>query len=217
MKLEKMDEFFDKRADTYDHHMLVDLQLDEFYEEVTKYLDCSSDMFSLLDLGCGTGLELERLFKKYPNIKVTGIDLSQEMLNVLKQKYAGEKLNLICGSYFDINFSKDCFDYALSTYSLHHFDESTKISLYKKIYNALKPHGIYIEGDYTCKTINEQLLYIAENEKLRMEQEITNGFYHYDTPFTVETQMKLLKSAGFSDVKVVKEWDSTSIIVANKL
>ena len=214
MQLEKMEDFFNKRANTYDHHMLVELQLDEFYDEITKQLNFPTDDFSLLYLGCGTGLELEKLFVEYPNIKVTGIDLSQEMLNILKQKHAKKKLKLICGSYFDIDFDKNCFEYAFVTYSLHHFDENTKISLYTKIYNALTPNGIYIEGDYTCKTLEQQMFYIAENEKLREEQGISKGFYHYDTPFTIETQIKLLKSAGFTDVKAVKEWDNTSIIVA---
>lgn len=36
----------------------------------------------LLDLGCGTGLELGRIFQRFPDISVTGVDLSSEMLKI---------------------------------------------------------------------------------------------------------------------------------------
>jgi tRNA (cmo5U34)-methyltransferase len=216
MSLEKMNEFFDKRADSYDHHMLVDLQLTEFYEEIANCFPVGMNNQKLLDLGCGTGLELEQLFAKISMLSVTGVDLSQEMLNVLKAKYADKELKLICGSYFDVDFGEQCFDYALSTYSLHHFSEEEKIGLYRKIYIFLHDGGNFVEGDYTCKTMKQQRFHITENERLRKENGITDGFYHYDTPFTAETQIKLLKSVGFTDVQVVKEWESTSIIIARK-
>lgn len=121
MLLEKMDEFFNARAETYDNHMLVDLALDEFYEEIAAHISPVSPNFRMLDLGCGTGLELVSLFKKYPDMQVTGIDMSTAMLNRLQMKFPNKSLNLICGSYFDVSFNGK-YDVALSTYSLHHFD-----------------------------------------------------------------------------------------------
>jgi hypothetical protein len=66
-----------------------------------------------------------------------------------------KKINIICGSYFDIDFGRECFNYALSTYSLHHFSEDEKTGLYKKVYGSLCSGGVYIEGDYTCKTMEQ--------------------------------------------------------------
>jgi len=57
--------------------------------------------FNLLDLGCGTGLELNEIFKTHPNIKVTGVDLTKAMLDGLKQKHPDKDLTLIHASYFD--------------------------------------------------------------------------------------------------------------------
>lgn len=176
----------------------------------------TSHIHHLLDLGCGTGIELERLFKKYPDLSVTGVDLSQEMLHVLKQKYADKNLNLICASYFDADLGQNTYEGILSTYSLHHFSEKMKAALYKKIYEALTDGGIYVEGDYTVKTMEQQNFYLSENERLKKENVIKDGFYHYDMPFTVQTQIKLLKAAGFTKTEVVKEWENTSIIAAKK-
>lgn len=212
-----MEAFFNKRAETYDRHMLIDLQLTEFYDAIADIFPEKDEKISLVDLGCGTGLELEQLFIKMPNLFVTGIDLSREMLNQMRAKYANSNLHLICNSYFDIDFGQNKFDYALSTYSLHHFTEEEKMTLYKRVYESLKPNGIYVEGDYICKTPQQQAFFLAEKERLRKETGIVKGFYHYDTPFTVEMHIKLMKSTGFNDVKTVQEWESTSIITAKKV
>lgn len=216
MTLEKMDEFFDKRADSYDEHMLEELQLTEFYEAVESCFSASIEKKSLLDLGCGTGLELAGLYKKVPNLTVTGIDLSAEMLSRLQSKFGDKELTLLHSSYLDVDFGINRYDYALSTYSLHHFSEAEKIKLYQRIYASLHDGGFFVEGDYTCKTMAQQLAYIAENDRLRAENGITDGLYHYDIPFTADTQTRLLTAAGFQHVTLIREWDSTSIILAEK-
>ncbi len=215
-QLEKMDAFFDKRADTYDSHMLDDMKMEEFYQEITKQFDNAADPFSLLDLGCGTGLELEWLLKAHPHTAVTGIDLSREMLSLLQRKLPNANLRLICGSYFEEDLGEAAFDYALSTYSLHHFEEAQKIALYQKVHRALKPNGAFILGDYTVNTMELQAFYMAEGQRLRAEAGDSDGMYHYDTPLTAETETRLLRSAGFVSVSIPRKWESTSIFVARK-
>jgi tRNA (cmo5U34)-methyltransferase len=216
MPLEKMDEFFDQRVGEYDHHMIVELRLEEFYREIANCFPSGAGNPTLLDLGCGTGLELERLYEKLPGLRVTGIDLSENMLNALRDKFPDKALTLIHDSYFHANLGENRFDYALSTYSLHHFSEEDKIRLYERVYVSLRDNGMYVEGDYICPTMEQQLFHIAENQRLRKENGISGGYYHYDTPFTAATQMRLLRSAGFSDVRLVREWENTGIFVAIK-
>lgn len=216
MPLEKMNDFFDARADGYDNHMLIDLALDEFYEEIACLVESERKDFCLLDLGCGTGLELKRLFEKYPAMSVTGIDLSAKMLQKLKEKFPNKNLRLLCGSYFKLGLGNG-YDVALSTYSLHHFNEGEKLLLYRKIYASINENGVFIEGDYIANTIEKQLLHLAELDRLKREQNIPDGeFFHYDIPLTVETQIRLLNEAGFSDVKIVKQWDNTGIFMARR-
>ncbi|MDD4165394.1 MAG: class I SAM-dependent methyltransferase [Eubacteriales bacterium] len=216
MPLEKMNEFFNTRADTYDHHMLVDLALDVFYEEIANCVQPDKPIFKLLDVGCGTGIELKRLYEKHPNMSVTGIDLSPEMLRQLREKYPDKKIELICGSYFDAPFEND-FDVVLSTYSLHHWNETEKLKIYKKCFDSLIDNGIFINGDYTCKTAEQEQNYQSELVRLRQEENLTdNEFYHYDIPLTAETETKLLYAAGFVTVELVKAWGNTSILIARK-
>jgi len=213
--LEEMADFFNTRADTYDNHMLVDVGLDNFYEVIATCIDKPTvQLERLLDLGCGTGLELERLFEKYPNMQVTGIDMSAEMLKKLKEKFPDKKLQLICGSYFDVDFNGP-YDCVLSTYSFHHFSEESKLVLYKKIYDSLRQGGSFVFGDYTVTTDEQQQMLLKENATKRKKQGIPDGdFYHFDTPFTAETEMKLMKSAGFVSIQLIWQQENASIIIA---
>ena len=212
---EKMDAFFNARAAGYDDHMLKDLGLEAFYRETAEQFASLCDTDRLLDLGCGTGLELGGLFAKCPGLHVTGIDVSDAMLSLLKAKYPGRNLHLICGSYFDLALEDGVFDYTLSTYSLHHFSKDQKRCLYQKIHRSLKPSGIFVLGDYTVNTREEEELHMSQSQRLSGEN-LPAGSFHYDTPFTRESETSLLKDAGFHDIRIARQWESTTLFVAVK-
>ena len=197
MKLEKMNDFFAARIDGYDEHMLKNVEgCAAAYTELSKYLP--KNCKSLLDLGCGTGLELEKIFNIFPALRVTGIDLTAEMLEELKRKYAGKELNLICGDYFTVTFEGAPFSAAVSFQTMHHFVKKDKLQLYKKIYAALEQGGVYIECDYMVSSQAEEDALLNENIKLRKEQNISpEELYHFDIPCTVQNQILLLEQPDF--------------------
>ena len=211
---EEMASFFDKRAGSYNSHMLDDIGMVHFYESL---MDCfKKPPKRILDLGCGTGIELERIFERYPNISVTGIDLSQGMLDILEERYKGKDIKLLCGSYFDLDF-EGTYDYVISTYSLHHFTRDNKEKLYRKIYDVLEPGGYFIFGDYTVETSEQELSFLLESEKLRKEYDIEdNRFFHIDLPFTYSSEIKLMEKVGFKNIELIKHWFNASIIIAHK-
>ena len=43
-----------------------------------------------------------------------------------------------------------------------------------------------------------------------------NGFFHYDTPLTVDHEMQVLRQAGFADVQILKEWGTTFTLLAKR-
>ena len=98
--LEKMDDFFSARIRGYDDHMRETIEgAGEFYK-LTASLLPERGRSKVLDLGCGTGLELEEYFSVNPDAGITGIDLTQAMLDELRSKFPDKDLTLICGSYF---------------------------------------------------------------------------------------------------------------------
>ena len=215
-KLEKMSDFFALRVEEYDEHMLTEVEgCAEGYEKMATLVPENTK--HLLDLGCGTGLELDFIFPRLPSLSVTAVDLTQVMLNKLKEKHPDKKLKLICDDYFTVDFGKERFDCAVSFQTMHHFAHEKKIGLYKKIYTALRNSGEYIECDYMVETQKEEDHWFRENDRIRKEQGIPEGeFYHYDTPCTIENQIKMLEKAGFSDVSMVQRIENTTILVARK-
>ena len=216
VSLEKMSDFFTARMDGYDEHMLGgDWGYKEALAKLVKYVP--SGTAHLLDLGCGSGLELDKIFKLYPDIAVTGVDLTQSMLDRLTAKYPDKSIKLICDSYFDVDFGNDVFDTAISCETLHHFSHGEKQELYERVLKSLAPNGRYIECDYMVTEQSEEDFCFAENERIRKEQGIAEGeFYHYDTPCTVANQIKLLLCAGFKSARMVFRKHNTTIIVADK-
>lgn len=215
--LEKMSDFFEKRIDGYDEHMLNNIDsANEFYPYTADCLPEKADC-RILDLGCGTGLELEYYFSINPSAKITGIDLSEGMLEVLKSKFPDKKINLICGSYFDVPFEEKAYDCAVSVESLHHFTKEEKIPLYEKLCKALKPGGYFILTDYFSLSDEEELQHRNNLIALKAEQDIgDNEFYHYDTPLTVQHETEALLEGGFLSVEVINNWGATYTLKAIK-
>ena len=215
--LEKMSDFFEARLDIYDEHMMNDIEsADEFYSFTAKQLPTTENC-CILDLGCGTGLELQQYYPLNPTAKITGIDLSEGMLKELKRKFAGKDITLIHGSYFDVPLGKNVFDASVSVESLHHFTKDEKLGLYSKLHTALKDNGYFILTDYFSLSDDEERLYRNNLITLKAEQGINdNELYHYDTPLTAKHEIEVLVEAGFSSVEVLNHWGATFTIKAIK-
>ena len=215
--LEKMAEFFENRLNGYDEHMMTGIEAaDEFYPFTASLLPTAKGS-RVLDLGCGTGLELEKYFPLCSSARVTGIDLSEAMLNALKKKFTDKDITLIVGSYFDVPLGENVFDAAVSVESLHHFTKDEKIPLYKKLYTALRANGYLILTDYFAATDDEEQTHRNNLNALKAEQGIRDDeFYHYDTPLTVQHETEALLEAGFASVQVLKSWGTTYTIKAVK-
>jgi tRNA (cmo5U34)-methyltransferase len=213
-QLEKMIDFFTSRIDIYEDLMLTECGK-AGYKKLAELVPVNTS--KILDLGCGTGLELDEIFNRFPHLSVEGIDLTPAMLDRLKLKYPGHKIKLICGSFFDVDFGESTFDTAISFKTMHHFSHDEKVELYGKIRKALRSNGVYIECDNMVmdQTLEDELY--AENARLRHELNIPPGeFYHFDTPCTVDNQIAMFKLAGFSSAEMVFRMERVTIIFARK-
>ena len=201
MKLERMEDFFAARVDGYDEHMRTTIEgSSDFYAYTASLLPVGKEA-RVLDLGCGTGLELEEYFRLNPDANVTGIDLSEAMLNALKKKFPNQKIRLIPGSYFDIPFGEKVYDAAVSVESLHHFPAKQKEGLYRKLYAALKDKGYFVLTDYFAESEELEKESFQNLKQLKEEQGLSEDeFFHYDTPLTADHEIRVLREAGFSPV-----------------
>ena len=214
--LEPMSDFFTLRAEGYDEHMIANVEgCKEAYPLMASLVP--KDAKTLLDLGCGTGLELDEIYTLLPDITVTGIDMTAAMLELLRKKHPEKTMTLICGNYLETDFGISAYDCAVSFETMHHFSHEQKTALYRRIRAALKDGGCYIECDYMVETQEEEDHWYAEYARLRKEEAVPEGvFVHYDTPCTIENQLSMLKEAGFSSAEHLFRKGNTSLIVAKR-
>lgn len=215
--LEEMAAFFEKRLDGYDAHMLENIHgAREFYPFTASCLPKMPDAH-ILDLGCGTGLELDWFFRENPTATVTGIDLSEGMLDALKRKFPNHSIRLLCGSYFELPLGEQVYDAAVSVESLHHFTREEKTALYAKLHSALKDRGYLILTDYFAASEEEERVLRLELLDLKAQQGLSEKTVcHFDTPLTVEHELEALRDAGFQNAEVLRSWGATGTIKAVK-
>ncbi|MCS5420249.1 MULTISPECIES: class I SAM-dependent DNA methyltransferase [Psychrilyobacter] len=137
---------------------------------------------NILDFGCGTGLLIFPLIEEVG--AVHGIDLSPNMLDILKEKGRDYKnLTTEPKGIFEITST---FDLIMSSMVMHHIEDITNLA--KKLYDSLNPNGMIAIADL-------------------MEED---GSFHdsmdgiYSLGFSNEFLEKIFKGAGFKEVKVIE-------------
>ena len=213
--MKKMKDFFDDEAVEHDDLFVTKMGMIEFYDEVEKVLNNCEYKNSVLVLGCGSGLEIERL--KFP-CNVVGVDLSDKMLEVLEKKklYDGVKLKTVCGSFLELDFEEEKYDIVLSCYAMHHFNSEQKQSIYCKVYKCLKKGGVFVNGDTIAVNRDEEDKFMVEAEQTYQKENMPFASLHVDVPFCFEHEKEVLKNAGFNEVELVKEWTNTKLYKCKK-
>lgn len=96
---------------------------------------------SILDLGCGTGH-----FAKYcienGATKVTGVDISKNMIEQARKENGHEKIEYICKPIEDLELYNLKFDLIISSLAVHYIEDYSKLIV--KVRNLLNKHGKFI-------------------------------------------------------------------------
>lgn len=112
--------------------------------ETLKRVDVKSGE-AILDVGCGTGELLEALSRSDPGAKLSGMDLSAEMLQVARGKL-GTPVVLKEGRAEALPFKDSLFNLVIST-NVFHFVRHPGTALFE-IRRVLKPGGMVLITDW---------------------------------------------------------------------
>ncbi len=215
-KPEIMADFFNKRAETYDEHMKENIEFfDQLYDSISSCIVKTESKVRIMDIGCGTGLELQGILDRAPNAAITAIDVSTEMLDRLKNRFKDHlhQITLIKDSYLTFSFDQKSYDYIVAVMTLHHLLPPPKMKLYEQILNSLRPSGKYVEGDWVVSSEKERQFLSKYEQWSRTAEAVIDGSHHVDIPFSLETQKRLLREAGFSNVDIVWEHGEAAVYV----
>lgn len=105
---------------------------------------------TMADIGCGPGYLVMLVAKKFPHLKVIGIDASEEMVSAAEANAARsgvtERVTFRRGAAGDLPFQDETLDFVISTLSLHHWSEPG--AGLAEIHRVLKPNGQLLLFDF---------------------------------------------------------------------
>jgi tRNA (cmo5U34)-methyltransferase len=220
-RAEEMAAFFDLRADRYDAHREETVSsFEDYYRVLADPIVSTRAPIRVLGLGCGTGLEIAAILERAPNARTVGIDLSERMLDKLRERYAGQmgQIEICQACYLSTALEGGACDYVLAVMTLHHLLPETQRTLYEQIRHALVPGGVYVEGDYVVTPEKEQMLLRRYEAMAADVGGAENGSHHIDIPFSLETQWQLLAEAGLGQMELIwQEGEAAIYVVRSEL
>lgn len=118
----------------------------------------------LIDIGCGPGEVLLQIHKKYPHVKLIGLDIDPEILKIAEKKL--KKMNIHIplkeASATEIPFPDESFDIAVSSLMIHHLKTEDKKKFLHEAFRILRPGGkMYLFDFAPPKTYFGKLLSFA--------------------------------------------------------
>ena len=143
-------EFWDKYAD--ENEARYNEEFAKFARDLATSLRCTS----VLEIGCGTGIDL-RLFPEI--FQIYGIDLNDSALDIAKGKILFA--NFKKGTITDLPFEDSSIDFVFTHQLLNYLDDDT---LEKGVAEMYRVAGKYIMN---CEKFEETEKQIDENQKFR--------------------------------------------------
>jgi len=194
---------------------------DELLERLAFYLPpLAPGRRRVLELGCGTGnfslLLAEHGRKHWPDLELTLVDASQEMLDVTRARLAaaGRSGDTFVGARFEeLAFAPGSFELVTSCISVHHVAD--KRALFTRLLPQLAPGGEVLLGDQMrggterAHALNWQRwlawcrAHCSDAEALRL----VDHAYAHDHYESVAAHFAALAAAGYAELDCVwRNW-----------
>ncbi|KAJ4319425.1 hypothetical protein N0V94_003929 [Neodidymelliopsis sp. IMI 364377] len=155
---------------------------ERYTRELLEALQPSPD---ILELGCGPGVPVLKLLLD-EGAQVVANDISIKQIEMAKARFPAAKLS--AGDMTALTFDPESFHGVVSFYTLFHLPRSKLKAMLTKIYDWLKPGGVFV---FNLATVDEEEIH---GEML--------GYGMFWSSYDVEGNKALLGEIGFELVQV---------------
>ncbi len=174
------------------------------WKELEFLRDFIKEGEKVLDIGCGNGRLLKILHK---NINYFGIDFSENLIKIAKQKYP--QFNFLVADALNLPFKDNFFDKVISIAVLHHIpSKKFRLLFLKEAKRVLKNEGELILTVWNLRQQSKYIPLILKNNLLKIFgltkldffdimipwNKKINRYYHC---FSKRELNNLVESAGF--------------------
>jgi ubiquinone/menaquinone biosynthesis C-methylase UbiE len=179
------------------------------FAEHTIYQNVNfSSTKKVLEVGCGVGAQSEILLRRFPDIKLTGIDLSDKQLSAAKTSlgnlaWAKNRYELHQMSAENLTFESESFDGAFLCFVLEHVPDARRVL--SEVRRVLSPGGVI----YITEVLNSSF-FLEPYSPSVLKYWMAFNDYQYDQkgdPFMGAKLGNLLLQNGYRNIETeVKTW-----------
>jgi len=159
---------------------------------------------TIVDLGIGTGALASRCLARLPRARLVGVDADGEML-ALARRRLGRTVTLVCRDF--VRAPLPPADAVVASLALHHVrTQAGKRRLYRRVFSALRPRGVFVTAD--CHPATDRTLALAQGRAwwshLRKSYTATRASLLFrswareDVYVPLATEVELLQDSGFT-------------------
>ncbi|UFJ60081.1 class I SAM-dependent DNA methyltransferase [Brevibacillus sedimenti] len=220
-------------ASVYDK-LMADSPYDQWLDWLERVWEKREKPRQVIDLGCGTGSIAIPLAKR--GYRVTGVDLSEEMLAVAYDKMRREQVQITWVEQDMRELDLPAADAVISLCdSLSYLTEEEDVKLtFERVYQHLNPGGtflfdvhspykmLHVFGNQTFTLVDDEVSYIwqcfCDPIRLEVEHQLTfflrqpDGLYqrveeeHWQRAYQPVQLLRWLADAGFVDVEITADF-----------
>lgn len=219
---------FDDSVEYYDRWMKMALpRYDELFSIAVDLIPFEpGQAIDVLDLGAGTGLFSQHVWKKFQQGKFTLYDVALKMLAVAELRFHDFPRQFHFGKMDFRNLQgQSQFDVIISSLSIHHLDQGEKKQLFVSIYHILREGGVFINVDqvkgptkrlrelYWLNWLEHVRCQDASEEQIQASIERRKAF---DKDDLLVDQLRWLTDAGFINVDLIYKHYFMGVFFAQK-
>lgn len=179
------------------------------FGEHTVYQNVNlSEVRNLLEVGCGVGAQSEIILRRFPDLKLTGLDRSQKQLSTAQQRldslpYAQGRFHLLEMDATNLNFKPGTYDGAFLCWILEHVPDPIRVL--SEVRRVLNPGSAV----YITEVMNSSFFLDPYSPNVWKYWMVFNEYQleQKGDPFVGAKLGNFLMQLGYKDIKTeIKTW-----------